>query len=84
VSKPDPRFFDKVIEAADMPASDIAYVGDRVDNDVVPSRAAGMTAVFLRRGPWGWMHEERPEIEQAHVRLRGLEGLAGILRDFRP
>ena len=32
---------------------DVAYVGDRVDNDVVPSSAAGMRAVWLRRGPWG-------------------------------
>ena len=79
VSKPDPRFFEKVIEAAGVPAAEIAYVGDRVDNDVVPSRAAGMTAVFLRRGPWGWMHEEWPEIEQAHLRLRTLEGLADAL-----
>ena len=79
VSKPDPRFFDKVIDAAGVPAAEIAYVGDRVDNDVIPSRAAGMTAVFLRRGPWGWMHEERPEIDQAHLRLRTLEGLADLL-----
>lgn len=79
VSKPDPRFFDKVIEAAGVPADQIAYVGDRVDNDVIPARAAGMIAVFLRRGPWGWMHEERPDIDQAHLRLRGLEGLADAL-----
>jgi hypothetical protein len=25
------------------------------------------------------MHEERPEIEQAHLRLRSLHGLADIL-----
>ena len=31
----------------------VAYVGDRVDNDVLPSIAAGMRAVWLRRGPWG-------------------------------
>ena len=31
--------------------------------------AAGMKAVFVRRGPWGWMHAEMPEIEQAHLRL---------------
>ena len=80
VSKPDPRFFEKVIDAAGVPAADIAYVGDRVDNDVIPSRAAGMTSVFLRRGPWGWMHEERPEIDQAHLRLRTLEGLADLLK----
>jgi FMN phosphatase YigB (HAD superfamily) len=79
VSKPNPRFFERVIEAAGVPAAEIAYVGDRVDNDVIPSRAAGMMAVFLRRGPWGWMHEERPEIEQAHLRLRTLHGLADLL-----
>jgi hypothetical protein len=31
-----------------------------------------MKAVFVRRGPWGWMHAERPEIEQAHIRLDSL------------
>ncbi|MGD0109734.1 MAG: HAD family hydrolase [Rhodopila sp.] len=72
VSKPDPRFFAKVIEAAGEPAGAVAYVGDRLDNDVLPSLAAGMTAVFLRRGPWGWMHAERPEIERAHLRLESL------------
>ena len=72
VSKPDPRFFAKVIEAAGVPAESIAYVGDRLDNDVLPSLAAGMTAVFVRRGPWGWMHAEMPEIERAHIRLESL------------
>jgi FMN phosphatase YigB (HAD superfamily) len=72
VSKPDPRFFAKVIEAAGEPPEAIAYVGDRLDNDVLPSLQAGLTAVFIRRGPWGWMHAERPEIEKAHLRLDNL------------
>ncbi len=72
VSKPNPKFFERVAEAAGVPADQIAYVGDRLDNDVLPSLAAGMTAVFVRRGPWGWMHAEKPEIEQAHIRLDSL------------
>ncbi|OYV35380.1 MAG: hypothetical protein B7Z80_18600 [Rhodospirillales bacterium 20-64-7] len=72
IAKPDPRFFAKVAEAANEPPEAIAYVGDRLDNDVLPSRQAGMTAVFLRRGPWGWMHAEAPAIEQAHIRLENL------------
>jgi FMN phosphatase YigB (HAD superfamily) len=72
VSKPDPKFFDKVIEAAGEAPESIAYVGDRLDNDVLPALAAGMKAVFLRRGPWGWMHAEMPEIERAHIRLDSL------------
>jgi HAD superfamily hydrolase (TIGR01549 family) len=79
VSKPDPRFFAKVAEAAGEPPANIAYVGDRLDNDIQPALAAGMTAVFVRRGPWGWMHAERPEIEQAHIRLDTLRDLPGRL-----
>lgn len=79
VSKPDPKFFDRVVEIAGVPAADIAYVGDRLDNDVIPSRAAGMTAVFVRRGPWGWMHAEKSEIEQAHIHLHSLADLPDAL-----
>ena len=75
VSKPDPRFFANVIKAAGEPAESIAYVGDRLDNDVLPSLAAGMVAVFVRRGPWGWMHAELPAIERAHIRVSDLMDL---------
>ncbi len=34
-----------------------AHVGDRIDNDVVPARAAGMLAVHVRRGPRGYLHD---------------------------
>ena len=82
VAKPDPAFFAKVVEAAGEPPEAIAYVGDRLDNDVVPSRAAGMTSVFVRRGPWGWMHAELPGIEQAHIRLDSLHDLPDKLSAF--
>jgi FMN phosphatase YigB (HAD superfamily) len=79
VSKPDPKFFAKVAEAAGEPPDAIAYVGDRLDNDVLPTLAAGMISVFVRRGPWGWMHAERPEIERAHIRLDSLMDLPARL-----
>jgi HAD superfamily hydrolase (TIGR01549 family) len=79
VSKPDPAFFARVIEAAGEAASDIAYVGDRVDNDVLPARAAGMVAVHLRRGPWGWMHAERADAAEAHLRIDTLTALPELL-----
>jgi FMN phosphatase YigB (HAD superfamily) len=53
VEKPSPAFFDKVIEAAGgLAPAEIAYVGDRLDNDVLPATKAGMAGIFLRRGPW--------------------------------
>jgi FMN phosphatase YigB (HAD superfamily) len=79
VEKPDPRFFARVAEAAGAPPSAIAYVGDRLDNDILPAKAAGMTAVFIRRGPWGVIHADDPQAERADLRLEGLEGLAGRL-----
>jgi FMN phosphatase YigB (HAD superfamily) len=72
VSKPDSKFFDKVIEVAGEVPGSIAYVGDRLDNDVLPTLAAGMKSVFVRRGPWGWMHAQLPEIERAHIRIESL------------
>lgn len=54
VAKPDPAFFSRSLELMGLPApGDVAYVGDRVDNDLLPAAAAGMRAVWLRRGPWG-------------------------------
>jgi FMN phosphatase YigB (HAD superfamily) len=50
VEKPDLGFFAHVVEAAGVPAGEILYVGDRVDNDVLPARAAGLHAIRIRRG----------------------------------
>ena len=52
--KPDPRFFAEIIRLSEATEpSEVAYVGDRVDNDVLPALAAGLRAVHVRRGPWG-------------------------------
>ena len=57
VSKPEPAFFTRLVEAVGLEPAEIAYVGDRVDNDVEPALAAGLVAVHVRRGPWGHLHE---------------------------
>src|SRR5205814_1464886 len=72
VWKPSPLFFARVAEEAGCRPSEIAYVGDRVDNDVVPAATAGMVAVFLRRGPWALLHAHRPEA-YGQVKQRGFE-----------
>jgi FMN phosphatase YigB (HAD superfamily) len=50
VEKPDAGFFTHVVEAADAPPEEIVYVGDRVDNDVLPVLGAGLHAIRIRRG----------------------------------
>jgi len=54
VAKPDADFYMRALDLMGGPdPASVAYVGDRVDNDVIPSAAAGMRAVWIRRGPWG-------------------------------
>jgi len=79
VSKPDPAFFQRMMESFDLPADAMVYVGDRLDNDIFPAIAAGMHAVFIRRGPWGHIHALWPEAEQVPHQIRGLSELFPIL-----
>ena len=75
VEKPAPEFFEHVVELAGVPAEKIAYVGDRVDNDIRPALAAGMVAVHIRRGPWGHLHSPPPEA----IRIGSLDELPQVL-----
>jgi HAD superfamily hydrolase (TIGR01662 family) len=66
VAKPHPAFFARILELMGNPAAgEVAYVGDRIDNDVTPAAAAGMRAVWLRRGPWGVIQQPDPEVPPA-------------------
>lgn len=79
VEKPAPAFFRKVAESAGFPPREIAYVGDHLQNDVLPARAAGFRTLLLRRGPWGYLHAGRPEAAQADLVLQDLSGLPEVL-----
>jgi HAD superfamily hydrolase (TIGR01549 family) len=48
--KPDARIFQAAVDAADVAAERCAMVGDRLDNDIVPAKSAGMRAIWLLRG----------------------------------
>lgn len=75
VAKPEPAFFERIASSLELRSDEIAYVGDRVDNDVEPALAAGMIAVHVRRGPWGILHDPPP----AAIRVTSLEELPEAL-----
>jgi HAD superfamily hydrolase (TIGR01662 family) len=70
--KPERAFFEHMVDAVTLDPGQVAYVGDRVDNDVEPAAAAGLVAVHLRRGPWG-----RLQAPSASARV-ALESLAEL------
>jgi FMN phosphatase YigB (HAD superfamily) len=73
VAKPDPAFFTRLIAEIGAEPAEIAYVGDRVDNDVEPAQRAGLFAVHIRRGPWGFFHDGAG----ADARIDSLDELPG-------
>ncbi|MDJ0319896.1 HAD family hydrolase [Pseudarthrobacter sp. PS3-L1] len=74
-AKPSAEFFSRIIDTAQLDPGQILYVGDRIDNDVLPARKAGMRTAFVRRGPWGYLHAQRPEVELADMRIESLAEL---------
>lgn len=80
VAKPDRAFYEAVAELAGVAPSACVHVGDRVDNDVVGAVAAGMTAVHVVRGPWGFLHADHPAITH---QVRGLDELPDLLSSLR-
>ena len=79
IEKPDPRFFQKILEITALQAHEVAYVGDRLDNDILPALEVGMKAIFVRRGPWGFIHATREDAARASLQLDSLEHLVDQL-----
>jgi len=77
--KPSPRFFEAMLAQSGFRAAEAAYVGDRVDNDILPARAIGMVTVFIERGPWGRIHARQGQASQADIRIHALSELAEAL-----
>ena len=50
ISKPDPGLFVHVLATAEVAAHEAVMLGDRLDYDVRPAKAAGMRAVWVLRG----------------------------------
>jgi FMN phosphatase YigB (HAD superfamily) len=59
VGKPNVAFFDKLVAVSGHDRHEIAYVGDRLDNDIAPAAEAGLVTVWVRRGPWGYVLRPR-------------------------
>lgn len=81
-SKPDPLFFERVAEVTPAALDEILYVGDRLDNDVLPAVEAGMRTALIRRGPWGWIQQHDPAADRSTFRIDSLAELPELIAKF--
>ena len=82
-SKPDALFFRALLDAAPCAAGNIVYVGDRLDNDLKPAKAAGMRTAFILRGPWAYIWQHHPDMAAAaDWRMTTLAELPDIVARF--
>jgi HAD superfamily hydrolase (TIGR01662 family) len=65
VAKPQPEFFRRALEVAQADPAETVYVGDHPANDVYPAARAGLRAAHLRRGPWGHLWANDPDVAAA-------------------
>ena len=72
-----------MIEAVPFDPGSILYVGDRLDNDIVPASAAGLRTALVKRGPWGWIQREGPDAWRVpDMRVDSLAELPGRIAAF--
>lgn len=83
VTKPSADFFRQILDLGGFRPEEAAYVGDRVDNDVIPAQAAGMTAVFIERGPFGRVHARRGDAARADIFVNALLDIPEALAKFK-
>jgi HAD superfamily hydrolase (TIGR01549 family) len=74
VTKPSPDFFTKLIAVSNHQATEIAYVGDRFDNDIEPAEAAALFTIWIRRGPWANVSHEPGDVD---LKINSLDELRG-------
>lgn len=82
VAKPDPEFFQRVIDFAAGRPEEIAYVGDHRDYDIKAAHDAGLRTVLIRRGPWGRLWADDPIVRDHATWI--IDSLDELLRLVRP
>lgn len=82
VAKPEVSFFDRVIAMAPGAPDEIVYVGDHRDNDIIPAHASGLRTALIRRGPWGYLWGDDPQVrEYANWVIDSIEDLPSLIAE---
>jgi putative hydrolase of the HAD superfamily len=80
INKPNPKLYKFALNALGLPAREVMYVGDNIENDVVPPKSLGMITVWARLSGRHASREQAPGAAPDHV-IESFEGLRSLLRD---
>ncbi len=79
IAKPSPEIFLRALEKARCPAENTAMIGDRLDNDIAPAKALGMTTVWVKQG-YSAYSAPRGENEKPDFTIDGIAKLENIFK----
>jgi putative hydrolase of the HAD superfamily len=74
ITKPDPRYLERIAEACGVETGRCIMVGDRIDNDIIPARQLGMKTVRIRVG----LHRRQEPRIPSEVPDAELDGIRGL------
>ena len=77
VAKPDPAIFLAALNAAGCQPADAVMIGDRLDNDIAPAKALGMTTIRVLQG-YGQYRVPACNGEIPDYTVRSVSELCGI------
>jgi HAD superfamily hydrolase (TIGR01549 family) len=81
LQKPDPKLFSSVLYTAGVSPARTVMLGDRLDYDVRPAKAAGMRAIWVLRGE-APDEPTRGQVAEADATVRSLEEIPVMLETW--
>ena len=78
LAKPSPAIFTLALEKAHCLAQQAVMIGDRIDNDIIPAKALGMTTIWLKQGFSAYYQPQRLE-EKPDFTIENLSSLLSLL-----
>jgi putative hydrolase of the HAD superfamily len=78
LAKPDPAIFELALQQASCPPDKVVMIGDRIDNDIRPAKAAGWQTIRLQAG-YAAGQQPRTDADRADVTVTSLPELLSYL-----
>ena len=78
IMKPDVRLYEYALEKAKCPPQCVCMIGDRLDNDIAPAKAAWMKTVWIKQG-FGALQTPQSPADEPDFYVNSLAELKAIL-----